>query len=163
MPAQVAWLACEVFAKSVRPDPVGVPFPSAPWHEAQLATIDRLANFHLRGGRVQGPGICHRVPDLLIVEAVLPGRHHALHIAVLGDVEQLGERFSCDFGVFRKGGGGHAQAGSCGAITLACFTVAGRAILGVERLAVQRLRRRKRGILGRRHRRRRERKDDQEK
>ena len=113
-----------------------------------LLLVDRFAGRKLVGRGVQRPGIAHGIPNLLVVKPILPRRHHAQHVAVLGDVEQLGQRQPRDYVVVGERGRWDVQPGGRGAIAFAGRAVAGRAVLGIQLAAGQRLRRlRRRGRL----------------
>ncbi len=111
--------------------------------------IHGFALVHLGAAGVEAPRIAHRVPDLLVGQAAAPRRHHALHVAVLRDIEQLLKRARSDLVVLSECRRGDAQPGGTGTIALPGDAVARDAVLRITCLALQRLGRCGWGLLGR--------------
>ena len=105
---------------------------------AALLTPHDLALVETGISNVQRIGEGHCVPDFLIAQTVLPGRHHAIHATFLGNLEPLLHRGWAGQGRISQRRCSVGQTGGAGTIAHASISMAGRAVFLKQGLAADR-------------------------
>ena len=102
-----------------------------------LLVPDRLALRQLGLAGLQEERIGHHVPNLLVAQPVLPGRHVRGHASFFDDLEPAGRRGQAGDGRIGQGGRALRQLGRGRAVAQTGGAVTRRAVLRVQRLAAE--------------------------